>query len=97
MKRKNDAFFNIERKKQKTKTKRRKKKGEKNMAYFELFMSIFIYHHHIAGTAGTAARPQVLNPRKMARVTSPSPRLPGKKRFSLKKKNKAHIYKIKND
>ena len=41
--------------------------------------------HHVAGTA---ARPHAVNPRKIARVTSPSPRLSGKKDFPKKKTKK---------
>jgi hypothetical protein len=37
----------------------------------------FLYHH----IAGTAAKPHADNPRKIARVTSPSPRLCGIKDF----------------
>ena len=78
---KNVAFFIIER--------RKKKKKELLISSFSC--PIFIYHH-IAGKAGTAARPHAVNPRKMTRVTSPSPRLPGKKDFPKKKEKKPSAY-----
>ena len=87
------THFLTQNEKTKNKNKKKIKEKRKKIAYFELFIClIFIYHHHIAGTAGTAARPQAVNPRRMARVTSPSPRVPGKKDFPKKKEEKPSAY-----
>ena len=75
-----------------TKKEKEKRRQKKELLISSFSCPIFIYHHHIAGTAGTAARPQAVNPRKMARVTSPSPRLPGKKDFPKKKEEKQSAY-----
>ena len=58
---------------------------------FSILSCIIIMHH----VAGTAAKPHAVNPRKIARVTSPSPRLSGKKDFPKKQKKSRYRYKNK--
>ena len=54
----------------------------KEKACYELFLQDNSVCHFVYHIAGTAAKPHAVNPRKIARVTSPSPRLSGKKRLS---------------
>ena len=55
---------------------------------FHSFIFFFFFHVIISDIAGTAASPHAVNPRKIARVTSPSPRLSGKKDLPIKIKKK---------
>ena len=66
------------------------KKRKKRIIWFETFYKVILCHflYHIAGMA---AKPHAVNPRKMARVTSPSSRLSGKKDFAKKKKAKNYF------
>ena len=80
--------------KNKNEKKNEKKRRKKRNSSFQvkLFYKIYdpkqflnTFMHHVAGTA---AKPHAVNPRKIARVTSPSPRLSGKKDFPKKSKTK---------
>ena len=99
-KKKESHFLSYKERKTKRIEQKRKETKKKEIAHFKSssfikytiqnnfsILSCIIMHH----VAGTAARPHAVNPRKIARVTSPSPRLSGKKDFPKKKPKKTQV------